>query len=268
MIATKMVIHTANLAAERTYIERDPDTVTSVEVEGVRSLLSVPMLNQNELIGGFTLSRHEVRPFTDRQIELVKNFAAQAVIAIENARLLNELRQRTTDLTEALEHQTATAEVLQVINSSPGDLTPVFDALLDKAMRLCEAQMGHITKFDGELFHHVAIQGDPALVAFFRLTPALRASTVSITLGRIIGGDRFLHIPDCRDTNEYREKPVARQIADRGGIRTLLTVAFRKDDALLGTIHVYRHEVRPFSDAQINRTSPIRVSSELRMPAC
>ena len=152
---------------------------------------------------------------------------------------------------ESLEQQIATAEVLQVINSSPGDLTPVFDALLDKAMRLCEVPFGHITRFDGELFHHVATRGDPTVVAFFRETPALRASTNSITLGRIIAGDRFVHIPDCRDTDEYREKSVARQIADRGGMRTLLTVALRKDDALLGTIHVYRQEVRPFSDAQI-----------------
>ena len=140
---------------------------------------------------------------------------------------------------------------MQVINSSPGDLTPVFDALLDKAMRLGEVPFGHITRFDGELFHHVATRGDPTVVAFFRETPALRASTDSITLGRIIAGDRFVHIPDCRNTDEYREKPVARQIADRGGMRTLLTVALRKDDALLGTIHVYRQEVRPFSDAQI-----------------
>ena len=168
----------------------------------------------------------------------------QTAIANENTRLLAELR-------ESLEQQTATAEVLQVINSSPGDLTPVFDALLDKAMRLCEVPFGHITRFDGELFHHVATRGDPTVVAFFRETPALRASTDSITLGRIIAGDRFVHIPDCRNTDEYREKPVARQIADRGGMRTLLTVALRKDDALLGTIHVYRQEVRPFSDAQI-----------------
>ena len=168
----------------------------------------------------------------------------QTAIANENTRLLAELR-------ESLEQQTATAEVLQVINSSPGDLTPVFDALLDKAMHLCEVPFGHITRFDGELFHHVATRGDPTVVAFFRETPALRASTDSITLGRIIAGDRFVHIPDCRNTDEYREKPVARQIADRGGMRTLLTVALRKDDALLGTIHVYRQEVRPFSDAQI-----------------
>src|SRR5262249_53203760 len=101
------------------------------------------------------------------------------------------------------------------------------------------------------LCHDVARQGDPDLVAFRRETPALRASTDSITLGRIIRGDRFVHIPDCRDTVEYREKPVAREIADRGGMRTLLTVALHKEDTLLGAIHVYRQEVRPFSDKQI-----------------
>ena len=168
----------------------------------------------------------------------------QTAIANENKRLLAELL-------ESLEQQTATAEVLQVINSSPGDLAPVFDALLDKAMRLCEVPFGHITRFDGELFHHVAARGDPTVVAFFRETPALRASTDSITLGRIIGGDRVVHIPDCRNTDEYREKPVARQIADGGGMRTLLTVALCKDDALLGTIHVYRQQVQPFSGTQI-----------------
>jgi len=159
-----------------------------------------------------------------------------------------ELRQR---LDEALAREAATAEVLQVINSSPGDLAPVFDAMLEKALRLCEAAFGILHSYDGELFHHVATQGEPDLVAFWRQTPTLRASTDSITLWRVVRGDRFVHIPDCRDTDEYREKPLAREIADRGRMRTLLTVPLRKEDALLGTIHVYRQQVRPFSDKQI-----------------
>src|ERR1700726_3937637 len=126
------------------------------------------MLKEKELIGGFTLSRHDVRPFTDKQIDLVKSFAAQAVIAIENARLLNELRQRTSDLTErtadlteALEQQTATSEVLQVISSSPGDLQPVFATMLEKAVRLCDAKFGNIQRWDGDALHLVAMFNTP-----------------------------------------------------------------------------------------------------------
>ena len=162
---TKEVVHIADLTAERGYIERDRRVVTLVDHAGARTMLLVPMLKEGELLGSIVIYRQEVRPFTDKQIELVQNFAAQAVIAIENTRLLNELRQRTDDLSELLEQQTATSEVLKVISSSPGELEPVFNAMLENAVRLCEAKFGVMNKFRGGAFHVDALLGVPPAFA-------------------------------------------------------------------------------------------------------
>ena len=162
MIANKKVVHIADLRAEKAYADRDPWIVAGVELGGVRTVLMVPMLKENELIGAFSVYRQEVRPFTEKQIALVKNFAAQAVIAIENARLLSELRQRTTDAdSEALEQQTATSEVLQVISVLPGELEPVFQAMLEKAARICEAKFGTYLSLGWRRFQPIAMHSAP-----------------------------------------------------------------------------------------------------------
>ena len=154
IVATRSVIHFIDNMAEEGYLERVPSIVAAVELGGVRTALGVPMLREDELIGAFTLFRQEVRPFTDKQIELVKNFAAQAVIAIENARLLNELRQ-------SLEQQTATSQVLQVISSSTGDLEHVFATMLENATRICEAKFGALYLIEGGGFRATAMHNAP-----------------------------------------------------------------------------------------------------------
>jgi GAF domain-containing protein len=143
--ATKDVVHVSDLALDEAYKNRDAGVVRLVELAGARSLIAVPMLKDDVFVGDIVIYRQEVRPFTEKQIALVQNFAAQAVIAIENARLLNELRQRTDDLSESLEQQTATSEVLKVISSSPGELQPVFRAMLENAVRICEASGPSLT---------------------------------------------------------------------------------------------------------------------------
>ena len=176
MMAAKTVVHVADLAADHGYIEhRVPEIVAAVELGDVRTMLVIPMLKENEVIGAFTLFRQAVRPFNDKQIVLMTSFAAQAVIAIENARLLSELRQRTDDLTESLEQQTATSDVLRVISSSPGELDPVFQAMLENATRICDAKFGLLLRYGREGFRFAAEVGTPpALSEFLRQRGSFR----------------------------------------------------------------------------------------------
>jgi two-component system, NtrC family, sensor kinase len=216
---------------------------SAAELSGIRTVLFVPLRRDDAFLGLITAARREVRPFKDKQIALLQNFAAQAVIAMENARLLTETR-------EALEQQTATAEVLQVINSSPGDLAPVFDAMLEKATRLCEAAYGQLWTYDGERFHPVTMRGDPAFSEWVLgrgpLAPGQKAPH-----GRIVKGERFVHIADVLTDDGYHSSPRFRESCEVSGTRTQLVVPLRKDEVLLGVIHVYRQEVRPFSEKQI-----------------
>jgi GAF domain-containing protein len=254
ILATKTPIHVVDAAALPGYINRsDLAAVQTVELGGVRTLLAVPMLKKSELIGGFTVYRQEVRPFTDKQIELVKNFAAQAVIAIENARLLNDLRQRTTDLTEALEQQTATSEVLQVISSSPGDLEPVFGAMLENAVRICDAKFGNIYRWDADALHLVASHNTPTAYAEYRRRVPLRFDQMPESLRRMVGTKAPIHVHDIRtllDGDEQRN-PVVVAGTELGGIRTVLNVPMLKESSLVGALIVSRQEVRPFNDKQI-----------------
>jgi PAS domain S-box-containing protein len=212
-------------------------------VGGVRSMLGVPLLRGGEVMGVIGLARQRVEPYSEREIELVTTFADQAVIAIENTRLITETR-------EALEQQTATAEVLQVINASPGDLSPVFDAMLEKAMRLCEADIGTLWTYDGELMHPTAIRSpSPRFAEFLRQGGPRRPASPQQPLLR---GERFVQVADLLATEGYRDgDPIVRAVADLGGVRTVLNVALRKDDQLLGLFAIYRREVRSFSEKQI-----------------
>jgi GAF domain-containing protein len=217
----------------------DPKRQAALEA-GIRSLLYVPLRKDGNLLGYFTANRWELRPFTPREIALLENFAAQAVIAMENARLLTETR-------EALEQQTATAEVLQVINSSPGDLARVFDAILEKAHALCGAEVGTLAAYDGEHFHALATFGYSEQFAEF----VRRPSRPNVYMQRLIEGERVLHLPDQRTLESGPPDASTRAFLDLTHLRTTLFVALRKDTSLLGYISAHRHGVQPFSEKEI-----------------
>jgi class 3 adenylate cyclase len=240
LVAGESFVHIHDSALAEHPMHRVMDVVSSH-----RTLLSVPLKKGDALLGMVVAGRFVARPFSDKQIALLQNFAAQAVIAMENARLLTETR-------EALEQQTATAEVLQVINSSPGDLAPVFDAMLEKTIGLCDAKFGQlVTSADGEVFTVAAAHGSPAIVEFLRNRPPTRPGP-GTSIERLVRGERCVHIYDAMAEEAYRRgDPTRRALVDLGGCRTAVSVGLRKDDTLLGMISAYRQEVRPFSDKQI-----------------
>ena len=241
ILATKTPVHVVDAAALPGYIDRsDLPAVQTVELGGVRTLLAVPMLKEGELIGGFTVYRQEVRPFTDKQIELVKNFAAQAVIAIENARLLNELRQ-------SLEQQTATSDVLRVISSSPGELEPVFQTMLENAVRICDAKFGNIYRAEADGLRMVATHNTAPVFA-----EALRNSGPQNPVRLMMKKKALVHVADVAATEAYAERePIAVAAVELGGTRTLIIVPMLKDNELIGAFTLARQEVRPFTDKQV-----------------
>jgi len=237
MMRSRQVVHVPDATAEPAYRERDPMRVAAADVGGVRTLLDVPMLKEGELIGAIAIYRQEVRPFTDKQIELVQNLAAQAVIAIENTRLLNELR-------ESLQQQTATADVLRVISSSPDGLESVFGAMLENALRICEAKFGMLLRHSEGAFIAQTIMGaPPALVDALLHKPF--TPPAGNPLGRMARTKKLVHTLDAA-AEEY--KPLSARLA---GARSHIVVPMLKDGELIGAISIYRQEVRPFADRQI-----------------
>jgi GAF domain-containing protein len=255
---TKEVIQITDMKADRAYGEGDPLRVATVDLGGAQTLLCVPMLKENQLVGAIVIYRQEVRPFTDKQVELVKNFASQAVIAIENTRLLNELRQRTDelskrtdDLSEALEQQTATSEVLSIISSSPGDLDPVFKAILENATRICEAKYGNLYLYADGAVQTVASHSASAALAAERLrAPPFRPGP-GTAVGRVIQTKAAVHIADVLADPGYPHEDPLRRAAERGGVRTILSVPMLKESELVGAITIVRQEVRPFTEKQV-----------------
>ncbi len=243
---TGQAVHVPDLKADQAYAEHEPAAVTAVELGGIRTLLAVPMLKNQQLIGTISIYRQEVRPFTDKQIELVKSFASQAVIAIQNTRLFEAEQASKRELQESLKYQTATSEVLNVISRSTLDLQHVLGAVVESATRLCGATRGHIFRFDGELLRVAAAHGAwPGFTEYLANRPVRPGK--GTTAGRAAAERRTVHVADVLQDPDYEYSDLLKQ----QGYRTVLAVPLLREGSLLGVITILKTHVEPFTSKQV-----------------
>jgi GAF domain-containing protein len=246
-VLERRVVHIPDVLEDLGY-----DWLEGQEIGGYRTLLGVPLLRQDVPIGAFVLMRNTVKPFTDKQIELVTTFADQAVIAIENVRLFEAEQHRTRELSEALEQQTATSEVLQVISSSPGELERVFEAMLANATRLCEAKFGSMYLYEGDAFRFVAEHNAPPAFVEARTRDPIVRPPPDTPLGRVAITKQVSHIADIGTVPSYiSHDPFVVSAVELGGYRAVLAVPMLKENELIGSINIQRQQAEPFSDKQI-----------------
>src|SRR5215471_8781518 len=243
----RQTIHVPDIQAETAEYPQGSDLAHRL---GIRTVLHQPLIRAGTAIGAISIRRADVRPFTDRQIELLKTFADQAVIAIENTRLFEEVQTRTRELQESLEYQTAASDVLQVVSSSPGQLQPVYETMLARALRHCDAKFGGLFRYEDGAFRGVAGIGIPEGLLIGMEGEA--NPTANSDLEDLVASREPMHTPDLRQNASYLAgDPFIVGAVEQGGARAALLVPLLKEDSLIGALAIYRQEVRPFTDKQI-----------------